>query len=334
MMKLTHLMNYQPLGTRAMDHFILEYDRQAKARDWHVTFGFTAPPPASMTVEHFVYDPRNICIEPCNVLQTSFHSVFEKQILNLKRRGFAKKLAVIDHSSGEGPKRDWKTPLRRWRGHRVGKIVDAITCVSDFNKTRQVWRVFLPWGKVHVVHNGIDLAQFPFELNDMEEINFVGQLIPQKGVATLLEALKLIQDPWPCRIAGAGPQRGELEALAAGLPVTFLGHVADVRQCYRGIVVVPSLWAEAFGLVVIEAMACGAAVIVSSAGALREVVGERAGLVFQAGNAGDLAAKLDILIADSHKRSVLAKAGRQRVEVHFQLKECVTRHLDIIASLD
>ena len=66
-------------------------------------------------------------------------------------------------------------------------------------------------------------------------------------------------------VPGAGPQRGELEALATGLPVTFLGHVADVRQCYRGIVVVPSIWAEAFGLVAIEAMACGVPVVAAAA---------------------------------------------------------------------
>ncbi len=331
MKHLLHLMNYAPLGTRAIDHFIVEYDRQARERGWSVRFGFTAVPPDSMRVSSFVYDPANIQIEPCDVLQTSFHSAFEKQILNLKRSGRAKKLAIIDHSSGTGPSpKSLLTPLRKLRGWQVGKMIDAVACVSQYNATRDIERVFLPAGKVHVVHNGIELSRFPFvdrEPREGVKIVYAGQLTVSKGVRTLMSAMKLVRGA-TLSIAGSGPLASEL----AG--ADLLGHVADMPALFQSadIVVVPSEWAEAFGLVVIEAMACGAAVVASDAGALPEVVGE-AGLIFKAGDANDLAAKLQRLIDDSAQRAALAKRGRARVEANYQLHDCVRKHLDIVDSL-
>ena len=99
-------MNYSPLGTRAFDHFILEYDRQARSRGWDTTFGFIADPPASMAqLQWFRYDlpwtaGNDRLIADCapDVVQTSFHSAFEKPIHTLKEKGLTKRLLIIDHS--------------------------------------------------------------------------------------------------------------------------------------------------------------------------------------------------------------------------------------------
>ena len=88
-------------------------------------------------------------------------------------------------------------------------------------------------------------------------------------------------------IAGDGPQATELReyCTSRGLnQVRFLGHLDRIPELLAraDIVVVPSIWAEAFGLVTVEAMASGAATIVSDAGVLPEIVGD-AGMVFPAG---------------------------------------------------
>jgi glycosyltransferase involved in cell wall biosynthesis len=337
-------MNYKPLGTRAMDHFILEYDRQAKARGWDVCFGFTAEPPAGFAHLNWnIYNAAKpaecgycfcgMCDGAIDIVQTSFHSAFEEGILEIPRT-WLPQLVVIDHSSGVGPSpRSWLTPLRKWRGRRVGKLVDAIVCVSEYNARRATERVFLPTEKVHVVPNGIDLARFPMRDREPESLRilFVGQLIREKGVRTLLDAARLLTETGvEFLIAGQGDERGELER-AAPPNVRFLGQVADVAALYASatVVVVPSLWAEAFGLVVIEAMACGAVVVASDAGALPEVVGE-AGLIFPKGNAIALAATLRSLLQDESRLRQLSTAGRRRVEERYQLAQCVRSHLDIV----
>jgi glycosyltransferase involved in cell wall biosynthesis len=332
-------MHYTPLGTRAFDHFILEYDRQAKERGWSPVFGFSSAPAVAMPIEWFQYhmpwhdeNDRIIAKYKPDIIQTSFHSAFEKPIQRLKQ--YCKRLAIIDHSSGAGPAPGgFKGLLRKLRGRRVGHIIDAIVCVSEFNAKRDIERVYLPASKVHVVPNGIDIARFPFveKHNHPISIVFAGQLIEEKGVDLILDACRQITDlAFTVHIAGAGPLRSTLEATAPS-NVTFLGQVSDMAKIYGSadIVIVPSRWAEAFGLVVIEAMACGAAVIASDAGALPEVVGD-AGLIFRTGDVQDLASKLRTLLSDAALRKTLAQVGRRRVEESYQLHTCVARHLDLL----
>ena len=335
-MKILHLMNYAPLGTRAMDHFILEYAKQAKERGWDVSFGFTGNPPKEFApLACGRYDPSRLdelamqlLADPPDVIQTSFHSVFEKQVSELMRQCDTSRFVVIDHSSGEGPSpRSWLTPLRLWRGRRVGARVDAIVCVSEYNARRAVERVFLPASKVHVVPNGIDLARFPYKPRDAtapRRVVYVGQLIREKGVQILLDAAKILNDPGiEFVIAGQGRERAALEQQAPS-NVRFFGQVADVAELYStaSIVVVPSVWAEAFGLVVVEAMACGAVVLASDAGALPEVVGD-CGVIVPKGDAAALAARLRELLDDGERRARLAAAGRARVKHKYQLTDCV-----------
>lgn len=352
MRRLLHLLNYAPLGTRAMDHFILEYARQARDRGWSTHFGFRAEPPPSFaqslreqSASWLCYDPLTFqgvsTIAPVDVVQSSFHSVFEKPLLRLKTNGFARRLVVIDHSSGEGPSPiGWKSWLRRLRGRWVGGIVDAIVCVSEFNRRRDVERVFLPKEKVRVVPNGIDLERFPYgerTISDSPVIVYAGQLIAEKGVLTLLQAIKNPHTgdapAFDVLIAGAGPQQAELADYARrhAINATFLGHVADVPALFRksDVAVIPSLWAEAFGLVAIEAMASGAAVIASDAGALPEVVAD-AGLLFPRGDVVELARQIRLLTGNSGLRQQLSRKGRVRVEEHYQLRDCIRRHLDIV----
>ena len=360
-MKLMHLFAYEPRGTRAIDHMALEFARQTHERGWSLTLGFTAAPPPSMAtaltsygarVHVFEYPftarvARRLRRDPDvarpDVLVASFFSPFDWPLLQLKLSGFCRRLVVLDHASGLGPVPGGRgTLLRRARGAIVGRIVDAILPVSNFAARREVERVFLPRAKIVTVHNGIDLAHYPFaerRANGLPRVVYAGQLIPEKGILTLVHAVAALADvPFTLEIAGAGPQRGELEAFvrARGLAerVRFLGHVDSIPALFGSadVVVVPSEWAEAFGLVVAEAMACGAAVLASDAGGIPEVVGD-AGRVFRAGDAVQLAAELRALLADEPMQHAFRQAGRARVERYFQIGPAVSQLLQVCGAV-
>ncbi|GAA4753389.1 hypothetical protein GCM10025783_27860 [Amnibacterium soli] len=113
---------------------------------------------------------------------------------------------------------------------------------------------------------------------------FVGRLTPAKGVDVLIDALSRLASegrPLPLTVVGDGEQRTELEdrVRSAGLDVAFLGalppeQVADAMRRHR-VLVVPSRPTppEAFGLVAIEAIACGCRVVGTAEGGLPEAIG-------------------------------------------------------------
>jgi glycosyltransferase involved in cell wall biosynthesis len=360
--RLMHLLAYAPTGTRAVDHLILEFARCTRLVGWHITFGFTAAPPEAFAAQlaelgagWFVFRHplswgatralrRAFALRRPELLQTSYFSPFDPRILWLKASGFARRLVVLDHTSGAGPPPGGVLALaRQARGWLAGRILDAVVAVSDYVARRDVERVFLPARKVYTIPNGIDPARFPVPERPERRpvIAYAGQLIPEKGVATLLEAAAVLKagatGEVEVLIAGAGAQREELEAMASELGLAgarFLGHLGSVAALFgrADIVVVPSVWGEAFGYVAIEAMACGAAVVVSDAGALPEVVAG-AGVVFRAGDAEDLAAKLRPLIESREERLRRGRAGRARVESEYRLSMRVFRHLSLCYSV-
>jgi len=96
------------------------------------------------------------------------------------------------------------------------------------------------------------------------------------------------------------------------------------------IVVIPSVY-EGFGLPAAEAMACGAPVISTTAGALPEVVGD-AGVMVPPADVKALVHAISILLADPNKRLQLADAGRRRIVRMFNWKNTAKRTLDVYAE--
>jgi glycosyltransferase involved in cell wall biosynthesis len=160
-------------------------------------------------------------------------------------------------------------------------------------------------------------------------IGYAGRLVSEKGIDVLLRACAgLGRDGWDIEILGDGPERSRLEALARecgiGERVRFFGQIPSTQapDYYRrmDVLVLPSLsrpnWVEQFGRVLIEAMACGVAVVGSSSGEIPWVVGE-AGVIFPEGNVEALREVLSGLLADSDRRGELARRGRERVLAQF-----------------
>ncbi len=180
-------------------------------------------------------------------------------------------------------------------------------------------------GRARVIPLGVDLERYasrPAKTDMPHDVvaGFLGRLVPEKGLDTLLEAAAL-EPRLRVRIAGAGPAREHLEATIAarglGDRVELLGPVDpdDVPAFYGtlDVLAVPSIprpgWTEQFGRVAVEAMASGIPVVSSDAGALPDVVGG-AGLVVPAGDAPSLAAAL--VEAATSRATELRTAGFAR----------------------
>jgi glycosyltransferase involved in cell wall biosynthesis len=152
--------------------------------------------------------------------------------------------------------------------------------------------------------------------------------VEEKGVHILLRAVAGLRGEWHLRILGSGPQRGQLESLAAELGITERVRFEDLIPSTQmpgyynqlNALVLPSLtrpnWKEQFGRVLIEAMACGVPVVGSGSGEIPNVIGD-AGLVFPEGDVQALRARLSRLMADPALCEELAHRGRERVLAHY-----------------
>jgi 1,4-alpha-glucan branching enzyme len=220
-----------------------------------------------------------------------------------------------------------------------------LVCVSDFVRRRDVEKVHFSADRALVIYNGVDLmtyAPVPAEQDGHRlTIAFIGQLIPEKGVLTLLRAVQRLRDSIPAfqlLLAGRGPQEEELREFCrtAGLTdrVRFLGQIDWVPRLLSNadVVVIPSEWQEACSFAVIESLACGACVLASDAGGTPEIIGEGgvAGVIFRKGDADDLAEKLSALLVDQARRTQMRIAARQRAVQCFSIERMVEEHAAVI----
>lgn len=184
--------------------------------------------------------------------------------------------------------------------------------------------------RFEVVHYGIEPGFEPRPYaGDELRLLAVGRLVRIKGFDVLLRAFAEARARVPgltLELAGDGPLRPELER-QAGEGVTFLGRLDPVMPAYEraAAVVVPSR-GEGFGMVALEAMERGRAVVASSVGGLPElVVPGRTGLLVQPEDAAALSSALVELAGDLERVRRLGAAGRARALERFSMDTCVER---------
>ena len=355
--RLSILADFTPRGDRSLDLFFAGLARALAGRGWAVdlTFAGLGPDayraellPAGVAVSQlpFPFDTRS-AVELARrlfrnrtaVLQTHFIGSFQAGLLALKPLGAVRKLQIVDHLSGELKQlREPLQTLQRLRGVAAGALVDEYVAVSRFVADRIV-RAGVPSRRVRIIENGIPVERFtpvqPRNPGELPTVVFAGQLIEQKGLHVLLEAAQGMPAAAHWVIAGVGRQQRELEALAQrlGVPARFAGQVDSAELLRRAdVVVVPSLWDEAFGLVAAEAMAAGAAVVVSDAGGLPEVVGE-AGVVVPRGDAQALRSELERLLRSPEERARLGAAALRRAAERFTLRRMIDEHVEAVEVL-
>lgn len=174
-----------------------------------------------------------------------------------------------------------------------------------------------------------------------------GRLLERKGFGVLVEAMARVRHPWRLRIVGDGPQRTVLEEVArrsgSGSRVEFAGAVPHdalpAHYAWADLVVAPSVVdaaGERDGLpnTVLEAMACGVAVVGSDVGSIGTVLRESGGgLVVPPGDPRPLATIVESLARNSPVRRALASQGRVHAVESYGLDRCTNRFVAHLEAL-
>jgi glycosyltransferase involved in cell wall biosynthesis len=157
-----------------------------------------------------------------------------------------------------------------------------------------------------------------------QDVLFLANLTPRKGVLVLLEAFAEVADALPAarlRIAGDGPLQAEVLRRAQGSErVELLGAVERshaltlMQEC--AVYCAPSL-GEPFGMTALEAMACAKPVVATNSGGLRHLVPDQGGRKVPAGDPGALAAALLELLPDVETRHSMGEHNRRTVEERY-----------------
>ncbi len=208
---------------------------------------------------------------------------------NLRARLGCRAVMVDDHS---GQERNLPGPMARARRFVIrGPLaaVDRVIGVSDFVTRRVAEVTGLPAHRLSTVHNGV-------------QTRAVGQAAPRQPKLALV-------------LARAGGSRTRLGALAADVcpRARFIGLRSDVPALISmaDVVAVPSVWAEAYGLVVAEALAAGRPLVASRVGGIPELVRDgETGLLVPPHDASALAAALDVLLGDHRARESLGRSAQ------------------------
>jgi glycosyltransferase involved in cell wall biosynthesis len=213
---------------------------------------------------------------------------------------------------------------------------------------RQVSDIFqLPEDKVDVVPNAVATRDFAIPPDEVaafrarvtpageKMVIFAGRLEYEKGVQTVLHALEHVRDVVGdviFYVAGVGTYSDELRRMVDELGlddhVRFTGFLEDhdLRLHYAAadVAVAPSIY-EPFGLVAVEAMACGTPVVVGDTGGLREIVEGGHGLRFEPQDVDELAERLIAVLTDTDLAHELITRGRERIRTRYDWQRVAER---------
>ena len=207
---------------------------------------------------------------------------------------------------------------------------------------------------VGVLPMGVDLRhQFTpprKRARDLQQILFVGRLVPKKGVHHLIAAMnKVVESVSEARliVVGSGPEESRLRALAS--PLKLRNHISFYGAATRemvpklmqtsGIVVVPSVTApdgdrEGLGLVTIEALGCGCSVVAHDFAAIHDVIADgKTGLLVPQGDESALGEALLRLLKDPDLQRELGAKGRQFVLERFDWESAADRYANLFVKI-
>ncbi|MBN1975120.1 MAG: glycosyltransferase family 4 protein [Sedimentisphaerales bacterium] len=196
-------------------------------------------------------------------------------------------------------------------------FLDNVTiyiCLTEFQKQRFVQEGF-PKDKIIVIPHMIDIEGINYPKATGEYVGYIGRISTEKGLPVLIEAARICEDI-QFKAAGSYNQHPELHDNAPQ-NFEFCGSLKNglLDKFYTNsrFIVVPSIWYEVFGLVVLEAMIRGKVVICSRIGGLPELVDDGVtGLLFEPSNAKELAEKIRYLWDRPQLCKKMGEAGREK----------------------
>ncbi|MFM8684213.1 MAG: glycogen synthase [Chthoniobacterales bacterium] len=277
-------------------------------------------------------------------------------------------------------------PLRPWKREQLGggydfscwvektaiEMADAVIAVSESTKA-DVLRLFnVDPARVHVIHNGIDPSEYVTRRDEevlrrygidagLPYILFVGRITRQKGIMHLVRALRHLEPGFQIVLCAGSPDTPEIAAemktaidaaKSSRKGIVWIEKMVpkeDLIASYSqaALFVCPSIY-EPFGIINLEAMACGVPVVASAVGGIPEVVvpGETGLLVpvaqmneapFEPLDADkfarDLATAINALMRDDALRAKMGAAARCRVEEKFSWASIAARTAEVYRDL-
>ncbi len=256
-------------------------------------------------------------------------------------------------------------PLRPWKEEQLGsgyalsswiertcvESADAVVAVSKGMREDILRHFRVPEERVAVVHNGIDpllwtrRALSPalkgrWGIAD-DYVLFLGRCTQQKGVEHLVDAAGEIPAQVVLAMGGADTKEYADRVAAKIRGRDNIVHIDrmltedEAAQLYSGAraFVCPSIY-EPFGIINLEAMACGAPVVASAVGGIVEIVVDgETGLLVPPGDPAALARAVRALLADPGRARALGEAGRRRAEERFSWASIASRTRDLYAGL-
>jgi glycogen synthase len=257
------------------------------------------------------------------------------------------------------------TEFGRHQGHLPGPMNHLIHSVEGWLVDRadrtivcsaymrdQVQTLFgAPDARLDVIPNGVAMDAFTLPAAEVHALRtrlveedthlvlFAGRLEYEKGVQTVLHALERLSDrigPVRFLIAGVGTYSDELRSLVDELGlahrVRFTGFLEEraLRLHYAAadVAVAPSLY-EPFGLVAVEAMACGTPVVASDTGGLREIVAGGHGLTFPPQDAEQLAERIAHVLTHPGETAATVERARERIRDLYDWRDVATRTIAV-----
>lgn len=230
---------------------------------------------------------------------------------------------------------------RRLTDGFVLRKADAVVALSNAERDFLTRRRGLLPERIAVIPNGISTAVFDRISEPAEpatDLLFVGQLQEFKGLDYLLHALSAVRGSYPHVKLRVVYQTGELldryqrHAARLGLNgcLEFSGSrtAAGLAQLYStaAVVVSPSL-GECLSTVVLEAMCCGAAVVATDVGGIREQLDEDTGVIVPPRDSAALARAISALLADAGRHRQLGQAAWRKAHAQFNVRQMIERHV-------
>lgn len=209
--------------------------------------------------------------------------------------------------------------VHRRRGTWVN-AVDAYIALTEFGKKKFI-ECGLPEGKINLKPNFA--SDVPSQVWPVKNYaGFVGRISHEKGVETLVNAVRhLGAIDFKFKIVGDGPLRNEINGISADR-LEIMGK-KDHDECMKilsgaAFAIMPAICYENFPLSIVEAFAYGKPVIASNLGAMASIIKDReTGLLFQPGNAEELASKMKWMIENPDECVRMGKNARMEFEAKF-----------------
>jgi glycosyltransferase involved in cell wall biosynthesis len=238
-----------------------------------------------------------------------------------------------------------------YRGSRAGSL--AVSTMLAAHRIFGTWKnkihlyyTLTDFSKGKLLNLGVDASRIAVKPNcvypdpgvgqgDQDFVLFAGRLSQEKGISTLLQAWQSHAPSVHLKIVGDGPLASNVQSAAAtNSKIEWLGRkpfqeVLNLMGQAK-LVVVPSVFYETFGRIIIEAYSSGTPVVASKIGAMQELISDGVtGRFFEPGNSEDLMNKVKSVLSDDPARQQMRIAAREAFESQFTVDHNFQMLLDI-----